>query len=180
MKTTLALLSATAVLALSGASLAADETVKGESKVEYKEDGGYESTRSSKHVTPEGTTHATETEVDVDVDSSGRASKTVKTEAVTDPKGLMNKKKDTSKTEIEEKPRGGYVQTTLSKHTEADGTDVTIKTVTDVDVDTSGNITTTAKSERVVDPKGWLNETKTTSTTKTVNGRVVEQKKETN
>lgn len=64
---------------------------------------------------------------------------------------------------------------TTSKHKNAEGTDVTMVTTTDVDVDNSGNVTTTAKTEKTVDPKGLLNETTTTNETKTVNGKVVKQ-----
>ena len=176
MKNTFALLSATTMLTLSVSSFAADETIKNNSKIEAKKNGGYESTRSSEQVTSDGTTHSSESKVDVDVDSRGRVDKTVKTVSITDPKGLMNKKKDTAETEIEEKAYGGYKQTTTRKQTDADGTDITYKTVTDVDIDSSGNVTTTATTEKTVNPKGLMNESKTTTKTKTVNGRVIEQK----
>jgi len=177
MKNTFALLAATAAIGLAGGAYAADESANVKSKVDYKKDGGYTAERSSEQKTPGGTKTTSETKVDVDVDSQGRIDKEVKAETTTDPKGLLNKTKDVSKTDIEEKERGGYKQTTTTKHTNADGTNVTYKTVTDVDVDANGNVTTTAKTEKTVDPKGLMNAETTSSTTKSVNGQVVEQKK---
>jgi hypothetical protein len=173
MKNALAILSATTVLTLA-ASAFADDIVKGESKMEYKDNGGYESTQSSERVTGTGTKHVTESNVDVDVDSKGRVSKTVETEKTTDPKGLLNTKKDNATTEIEEKARGGYKQTTTRAHTDREGTDIVNKSTTNVDVDAKGNVTEVVKTEKVVDPKGLLNKSKAVSKTKTVNGRVVE------
>ena len=177
MKNITAILVATAAMGLATSAYAADESAQAKSKVEYKKNGGYESTRSADHTTAGGTTHTSESNVSVDVDSQGRIDKEVKSESVTDPKGLMNKKKDTSETEIEEKARGGYKQTTTRKHTDAEGTNTTYKTVTDVDVDADGNVTSTATTEKTVDPKGLMNETTSKSKTKTVNGQVVEQTK---
>lgn len=175
MKNMFAILVATTAVGLATSSYAADESAQDKSKVEYKKDGGYESTKSTEHTTTGGTTHSTETKVDVDVDRQGRVDKTSKTESTTDPKGLMNKKDDTSETQIEEKARGGYKQTTTRKHTDAEGTNTTYKTVTDVDVDGNGKITTTATTEKTVDPKGLMNKTSTESKTKAVNGRVVDK-----
>lgn len=173
MKNMFAVLAATAAVGLASSSYAADETAQDKAKMEYKKNGGYVATRSSEHSTDD-TTRSSDSKVDVDVDSNGNVEKTIKSESTTDPKGMMNKKKDTSKTEIEEKANGGYKQTTVRKHTDANGTDTYYKTVTDVEVDNDGNVTSTATSEKTNDPKGWWNETKTTSKTKTVNGRVVE------
>jgi hypothetical protein len=52
--------------------------------------------------------------------------------------------------------------------------------VTDVDVDGSGNVTSTATTEKTTDPKGWMNETKSVSKTKKVNGVVIERSEKTN
>ena len=175
MKTMFALLATTAALGLAASSYAADKSAQDKSKVEYKKDGGYESTRSSEHTNTSGTAYTSESKVDVDVDSQGRVDKTVKTESTTDPKGLLNKKDSTSETQIEEKARGGFKQTTTRKHTDAEGTNTTYKTVTDVDVDSDGKATSTATTEKTVNPKGLLNETSTKSKTKAVNGRVVEK-----
>ncbi len=176
MKNIFALLSATTMLTMGTGAFAADESAKSTSKVDYKKNGGYESTRSSEQTTSDGTAHSSENKVDVDVDSKGNIDKTVKSTSSTDPKGMMNKKKDTSETEIEEKSNGGYKQTTTRNQTDADGTDITYKTTTNVDVDDKGNVVTTATTEKTVDPKGLMNKTKTTSKTKTVNGQVVEKK----
>jgi len=176
MKNTFALLAVTAAIGLASSAYAADENAEVKSSVDYKKNGGYEATRSSEEKTAGGTTTTSKTTVDVDVDGSGKIDKEVKAETATDPKGLLNKKTDTSKTEIEEKARGGYKQVTTTKHKDADGTNVTYKTTTDVDVDNNGNVTTTAKTEKTVDPKGLMNADKTTTTTKSVNGEVVSKK----
>lgn len=178
-KNTLAILSATTMLTMGAAAFAADEVAKGETKVEYKDDGGYKSTQSSEHVNADGTKTSSEAKVDVDVDKDGQVEKTVKTESTTDPKGLLNAKKDTSKAEVEEKDRGGYKQTVTREHKDSDGTNVKEKSTTDVSVDREGNVTETTKNEKVVDPKGLMNKEKSVSKTKSVNGRVVEETKTT-
>ena len=180
MNTTLKILLATAAVGLAMPAYAAEESTAVKSIVEYKKDGGYESTRSTEKTTAEGTTQTSESSVDVDVDSKGHVDKTVKTETVTDPKGLLNKEKDVSETKIDEKERGGYKQTTIRKSKDADGTNITFKTVTDVDVDSSGNVTTTATTTKTVDPKGLMNETTTKTKTKTINGKVVEKSNKVN
>jgi len=60
-----------------------------------------------------------------------------------------------------------------------DGTNVYYKTVTDVDVDTSGNVKTTATTEKTTDPKGLWNKTTTTNTTETVNGHLTKSSSKT-
>ena len=141
-----------------------------------KKNGGYEASAYTQSTDDAGTTTTTERDVNVNVDSQGNIDKTVKAESSTDPKGLMNEKTNTAKTEIEDKLRGGYKQTTISKHTDAAGTDVTIKNITDVSVDRQGNVTMVVKSEKTIDPKGLFNEKTTTSMVKTVNGKIVDQK----
>lgn len=170
----LAVLAATTTLSAAGFAYA-ESKAQAESKVEYKEDGGYESSRTSKHTDGKGTTTKTDANIDVDVHSKGNVSKTIKTTATTDPEGLMNEKKDDTKTVFEEKERGGYKQTTTTKHVNSDGTNVTLVTTTNVDVDKNGNVTTVAKSEKTVDPKGLMNKKTTTDETKMVNGKVVER-----
>ena len=176
MKNTLACLTATTILAMTGAAFAADEMTKGETNVKYKDNGGYESTQKSKQKNADGTTTQTEANVDVDVDSDGNVSKTVKTENSTDAEGLGNAKSNSTKTEVEEKSHGGYKESSTVKKKDADGTNVTTQKTVDVDVDAKGNVTETVKTEKVVDPEGLMNKEKSVSKTKTVNGRVVEKK----
>lgn len=164
------------MLLVSPEAYAADDS-KQETKVEIQKNGDYESSRSSEHTAPDGTVHSYEQKTDVDVED-GRTTKTTETVTKTDPPGLMNSRKDTSKTEIIEKPRGGYTQITTNEHKDLDGTDVTIKTTTEVDVGADGKIITTAKSEKIVNPQGLMNREKTTSQTKSINGRIVERLKE--
>jgi len=59
-------------------------------------------------------------------------------------------------------PPGKYERTTTS--TNADGTEVTRKSSTNVDVDNNGNKSATVKSKTTQDPKGLFNK-KTTSET---------------
>jgi hypothetical protein len=177
MKKKFALLAATAAFGLATSAYAADDSAQTKSNVEYKNNGGYEASRSAERTTTDGTTNASESKVDVSVDSNGNATKTEQTETSTDPKGLMNKKEDQNKTKFSEKENGGYTQTTTSKHKDADGTDVTLTTTTDVDIDKDGNVVTSAKTKKTVDPKGLFNSKTTTTKTKTINGRVVEQRK---
>ena len=172
MRNSIAMLLATAGISLAASAYAANET---ESSVEYKKNGGYEANRSSESVSPDGTKRVSESEVDVNVNSAGQVDKTITTESTTDPKGLMNKKKDSATTEIEEKARGGYKQTTTSHHTDANGTNVSLVVTTDVEVDAQGNVITTSTTEKTVDPKGLMNKKTTTSRTKSVNGKVVEK-----
>lgn len=172
----LTFLAATATIALSANAFAADEHGEVKSKVEYKKDGGYESTMSSDGVNAAGAKLTSDRTVDVDVDSKGRVDKKVNVESTTDPKGLMNKKHTDAETKIEEKENGGYKQTTTRTHTDADGTNTTYETITDVDIDNKGNVKSTATTKKTVDPKGLMNEKTTKTTTKTVNGKVVEEK----
>lgn len=153
---------------------AADET---KTKVDYKSDGGYEAESTSEGTTADGTKHKAETNVDVDVNSKGLVDKTVTTESSADPKGILNKKKDTAKSELKEKDRGGYKQTVTRKHTDAEGTNVTAKETTEVEVDKEGNVTETTKTEEKIDPKGLMNQKKVVSKSKKVNGELIEQTK---
>jgi hypothetical protein len=173
MKYTFTLLATTAMLSLASGAFAADESSQVKSKVDYKKDGGYESTRTTEQTTAAGTEKTSKTKVDVDVDANGNVDKTVKKETVNDPKGMMNKTEENSETRIEEKDNGGYKQTTTRKHKDANGTSTTYKTVTDVNVNAAGNVTSTATTEKTVDPKGLMNETTTKSKTKAVNGKTV-------
>jgi len=175
MKKTLTLLLSTAAFGLAASAYAADAEVK--SKVEYKKNGGYEANRTAERTTSNGTAVASETDVDVNVDSKGLVDKTVKVENKSDPKGLGNAKTEKSETRFEEKERGGYKQVTTRKSNDANGTNSTYETTTDVNVDAAGNVTTTATTEKVENPKGLLNQKTSTSKVKSVNGAIVDSKK---
>lgn len=177
MKNILTTLITTAAVGLAASAFAADESAQVKSTMDRKDNGGYESTVKSKEVTAGGVAKTAETKVDVDVDSKGNVDRKVTSETTADPKGLMNKKTDTSETKIDEKENGGYKQTTIRRHKDADGTNTTYKTVTDVTVDSDGNVTSTATTEKTVDPKGLMNEKTTKTKTKTVNGKVTESTK---
>lgn len=177
MKHQLASLAILSAALLASPAFAAQEAAETKSTVEFKDNGGYESTKSSGEKLLDGTIRKTDSKVDVSVDSDGKVDKTVKTETVTDPAGLMNKKADTATTDIEEKERGGYKETTTNRHTDRVGTETTTKTVTDVDVDAAGNVTEKVKVKKTVDPKGLMNKKSSTVETKTENGKVIESEK---
>lgn len=172
MKKTLASLMFTASLALAGGALAADES-HAKADVEHKDNGGYTATRSEK-ATVGNVDKTLKTEVDVDVDSDGKKSRTVTSKSTNDPSGLMNKSSKEGETTIEEKANGGYKQTTVREGVDSKGTSVYYKTVTDVEIDGKGNVTTTATTDKTTDPKGLFNKTSTSTKVKTVNGKVVE------
>ena len=168
-----ALLATTAAMSLAVSAYAEDTSEKTKTKLSAN---GYETTRSAEKTTAAGTTNSTQDTVSESVDSNGLVKRKVKSTNSSDPSGLLNKKADNAESQVEEKPRGGFKQTTTRSHTDAEGTNISYKTVTDVDVDTSGNVTTTATTEKTVDPKGLMNETTSKDTTKSVNGTVVEHK----
>ena len=179
MKNVLAVLVATTTLGFTTSVFAADTSAEVKTKVDHKDNGGYESTSVSKETNDEGTNRKSKTTVDVDVDNDGTVSKTVESKTTTDPKGLLNSKKDVVKSEIEEKERGGYERTVKHDHVDNEGTNVSSETKTDVEVDADGKVTKTIESEKKTDPEGLLNSTKTTVKTKVVNGQVIEHKEET-
>ena len=180
MRYILGALVSTAAIGLASLGYAADESATTSTTMESKTNGGYEATSKSSEETPDGTDKSTSTKVNVDVNSNGKVDKTVKTESVTDPKGMWNKKTDKSESRIQEKSNGGYKQTTIIQHTDRSGTDTYYTTVTDVNVDSNGNVTSTVNSEKTTKPKGWFNKTVASSKTKTVNGTVVMHTEETN
>jgi hypothetical protein len=115
MKNTTILLATVAILALNAPAFSADkETYESKTKVEKDAKGNYEEKSQTEKTDAAGTTTSAEKKVDVKVDGSGNVSKTVKTEASTDPKGLMNKETvkttDTAKTKTD-----GTVATTHKK-----------------------------------------------------------------
>ena len=176
MKRLFALLITTAAVSLSATSYA-EESSESKATLEHKKGGGYDATQTSEQTGPGGTKRVNESETDVSVNSKGQISKTTTTESSTDPKGVMNKSKEITKTEIVEKDRGGYKQVTTSRHTDADGTNVILVTTTELEVDDKGNVTTTAQTEKTVDPKGFMNKKTTSTMSKVVNGKVVEERK---
>lgn len=164
-----------------GLTTAHAEDAKGpNNKTEYttKDNGGYKVESKSKLTTEAGTDKSGSRTVDVDIDDDGSISKTVKSESVSDPEGLMNKVTSEAKTKIKEDEDGDTMMKETSDKTDADGTNVKTKTESDTKVDANGNIRATVETKKIVDPKGLLNKEETTTTTKTVNGRIVEQEKD--
>jgi hypothetical protein len=180
MKIRIATFTATAVFALLTALHANAQSSDTQNKIEYKKDGGYQTTTSSKSTTPDGTAKSSETDVDVSVDSKGYVTKDETVKDVTDPKGLRNKKKIIERLTTKEKPNGGYEKTTKSTETDAQGTDVSSETKTNVEVNPdTGDVTTTSTAEKTVDPKGLMNKQVMKKKVKTINGKVVEEEVQT-
>ncbi len=174
MKHILALLATTAIIGVSSAAFAVDANVK--SDFEAKSNGGYKTTTSTENTTATGTVKAADKKVDVDVDSDGTVTKTVKSKAVNDPKGLMNKQKHTSEMKTEKNADGTYVRKESDEKTDAAGTDMSVDSKTKVETDANGNVNTTTTLEKEVDPKGLFNSHTTETKIKMKNGKVVEQK----
>ena len=180
MKTTIALLLTTA-LVLPIYAFAADDSAKAQSQssVEQKDNGGYTANVSSDQTDANGTRRTTKETEDVTVDNKGNTSKEIKTKITNDPKGLGNETTRSSSVKIKQKDNGGFSKMVKTKKTDNSGTDVTTKSSTDTDVDSNGNVTKTTKTEKTVDPKTGLFSGQTTSTsTKTVNGKVVDEQQQ--
>lgn len=167
-----------ATLAFAPAAFAADVSAENQGKYEAKDNGGYTMKGTSSETLKDGTKKSAEVKVDVDVDSDGKVTKTSKKETTTNPEGLMNERTNLSKTEMEEKARGGYEKKTVDKKTNADGTDVKTEASVDVEVEADGKMIEKKKIVKTVDPKGLLNQEKTVTTSKKVDGKIVEQKTE--
>lgn len=108
MKNTLIILSAAAGIALTGPAFAVGTTaLESQSKtmVEQDANGSYHKKRtaSAESTDANGTRNSTETKVKVDTDADGNGEKTVTTETVTDPKGLMNKTKTVTSDTVKNK-----------------------------------------------------------------------------
>ena len=100
--TKLTLFAATAALMLSVPfAYAADVSASTETKYKQGEDGSYESSRTSKRETEAGTSVKEQSKVDVEKNDDGTYKKTVTHETVNDPKGLMNKTKTKTVSEVE-------------------------------------------------------------------------------
>lgn len=83
-----------------------------------------------------------------------------------------------TETKVEAKDNGGYMEKTTTEQKDAAGTSMTSEKKTDVNVDSKGNMEATTTTEKVVDPKGLMNESKeTVKDTKKVdaNGKVVKK-----
>lgn len=159
-------------------AFAADVAAENKGKYEAKDNGGYTMKGEASETLADGTKKSAETKVDVDVDSEGKVTKKAEKTTTTNPEGSMNEKKTVSKTEMKEKERGGYEKKVVEKNKDASGTDTKLEASTDVEVDSDGKVTEKHKTVKTTDPKGLFNQEKTVTTTKKVDGKVVEQKTE--
>jgi hypothetical protein len=104
MKNILTLAAVTALaLTLSAPAFSAESTSDTETKVEKNDNGDYKAETTSKSEDSAGTATESEKKVEVDTGSNGDMEKTVTTEHSTDPKGLFNKKKTSTKDVIKRK-----------------------------------------------------------------------------
>lgn len=78
-------------VAFSSAAFAADESYDTKTSIKKDDDGGYERTVTEESKDSLGTVRKKEVSTEVDVDNDGDKETTVKSKAVEDPKGLMNK-----------------------------------------------------------------------------------------
>src|SRR4051812_30731144 len=85
------LLASTAVVALSAAAFAADETYQSNTRIEKDANGNYNEKNTVTKTEADGTTNSSAKNVSIKEDSEGNTDKTSTTERVTDPKGLGNK-----------------------------------------------------------------------------------------
>lgn len=170
-----AIVAALTALSVSSAALAADESAEVKSKIDYKKNGGYESTITSEKKGPDGTVMKSTTDVDVSVDSKGRVSEEIDSKSTMDPEGLGNKKESITKVESKEKAGGGYEETKIQKNTDAAGTNVTTKVEKEVEHKRDGTVVETTEVKKTVDPKGLMNKETTTIKTKKVDGVVTER-----
>ncbi len=171
----------TAAVCIASLSHAAEPSAKVESSTQYDDNGGYEAVTKAEEVDAAGTKKTKTTKVDVDVNSDGLASKkSLESKAVVDPKGLGNKSTHELKSTAKADSDGGYDANTTEKISNADGTNITREKDVEVEIDSKGNVQKTTRVEESIDPTGLMNKTKTVSETKTVNGKVVDQKEEVN
>jgi len=93
MKTHIALLASVVTLTLGGVAMAAEKTsYESKTNVERDSKGNYNEETKTEKTNTAGTTTTTKEKVEVDVHANGDVDNTVKTEKITDPKGLMNKR----------------------------------------------------------------------------------------
>ncbi len=174
MKKPLALLVAVTALSLIHTAHAADASADSQTNVQQKANGGYETTTTDEQNGADGSKTTNDKKVDLTVGSDGKTTKTIKKQSTTS-KGALHKSTDKSTSEYKDKDNGGFKKTKTVTHTNTDGTNVKEKASTNVNVDSKGNVISTEKSEKTTDPQGLMNSTTTTSTTKSVNGAIVDQ-----
>lgn len=105
-------------VAFGSSAFAADESYDAETKIEKDDNGGYERTVSEESKDAAGTLRSKEVTTEVDVDNDGDKETTVKSKAVEDPKGLMNK--TTVETESTTSVEDGKTSTSYEKKVNGD------------------------------------------------------------
>lgn len=136
----------------------------------------------------QGTTTVTDSSKETDVSLTGTEKSKTKVDISRDPKGLMNKTKESAEVKSRVEKDGDGSLKAESK--DATGTKKRVDVDVDVDKDMDGTTTTTVETDEVVDPKGLMNKTKTEteekivtkpdgtqerSVSKEVNGKTVSQ-----
>ncbi len=114
MKSFLAIAAVTTVLAAASPALATESTsIEAKHSVKTDADGNIKEKYSKVTKDAAGTKSVTKVDAKVDVDNDGNVKKTLATEESTDPKGLMNKEKTTTKEVVETKQ--GQTHKTVKK-----------------------------------------------------------------
>lgn len=108
-------------MAFGSSAFAADESYDAETKIKKDADGGYERTVTEESKDAAGTLRKKEITTEVDVDSDGDKETTVKSKAIEDPKGLMNK--TTVETESTTSVEDGKKSTSYEKKVNGDVVD---------------------------------------------------------
>lgn len=178
MKRTLFTTAAVAALALTAATAPALANVpttdqKVESNSERRDNGGYATTSSKTKTDAAGTTVKSETKAELDVNDDGTSTKTTKQEHITDPKGTLNERAQTTETKVKRND-DGYSTETRTSNSNAAGTSTLTKQQREVKRDAQGNVIETTKTDKVVDPKGLMNREATSTEQKRINGELVE------
>ena len=167
MNKTLQLLAAVSMIALTSSAFAQDN------KTTYKEkdNGGYKVESKSDLTTHAGTDKTGSHKVDVDVSDDGSVTKTVKNKSSADAEGLMNSRGTVNETITKHKADGTAKINSVKEKYNAAGTNLKTEVETQVKYDANGNRKVITDTTKIVDPKGLMNKSETT--TRTVNGKVV-------
>lgn len=164
-------------LALAGtASADSKQVYKSETNVVRAADGSVDTENEVESTDTSGTKRKSEFKQEARTDSRGETKVLSTSKSVTDPKGLGNKtwsdQKVTSKTDA----RGNLNREISGKAVDSQGTSHSVDIEREVKVRPDGSTKTTVSEERVENPKGLMNQSKTdieTTVAKDAKGNVV-------
>ena len=156
---TLFILATATSISMAALTVHAQDSVssKTDVKTERQADGDYTSKMSEESKDANGVKTSSESKVDVDVDSDGTYKKTIKSQAVKDPKGMLNKSVAESSETVKSDDGKYSDKSSVEYKNGATGT----KTTKDMEVkakeDDNGNVDKTIESKVTTDPKGLFN-----------------------